>query len=536
MNLSNEATQVTKPEKRKRSRFLNFGLRSLFVLVLVVAGALAYLVPKIEEANKEQETIDWLASKGVPMGSNLLSGEFYYRFDYDYQIAEQGKNTNALQIKRAFTGSPQQRSPNGPWLIRKLFGEHVFSRVKSVGVVLVPHSDIADSFFKSLESFRDLEKIDVSDAAEITDLSHFTGFEKLRTLKLSQTDLKTLSNVESLEKLETLILERAKFDSLGKIDQLKDLKQLTLRDCSNLNSAKQLAKLNQLRTLHLTDNQLLNNYDFLKGMTGLTELRIEAGYNNKIFDMSCLANCKQLTTLTLSDFEEIENPEQIRNLTKLKGLNLSGTHSLKSLDGFESLTKLQILYLHRNFFLQDISAIKVLEDLRELSLEFCLALDDLEPISELAKLDTLKIGGSENLQNLKPIRNLNELSHLNLTFFRALEDVSDIQSLNLRTFAMARCHKVGSLKALKHMTKLQRVKIEECDGLKAMDGVGSQPKLNLVEVTNCYELTNVDSLAELANQTTNKSPVISINDCDQLPPESIDQLEEKLKNSKVTIR
>ncbi len=484
--------QTTKNAKRKRRfRLPSFGLRFLFVLILIAAGSLGYLIPKMEEAQREKESLDWMAAHVTP-----FAGQIGYQASFDFEFDETA------------------RAPYGPAIIRKLCGEFVFSRVKTIRIVTPSYTEPLASeneaiefhkeLFEAIETFDDLTGLEFYFLRSERNFKRLAKSSNLRTLSLKHIKWMTdISDISKLQKLEELELDGGSFQSVDAIGQLGQLKKLTIDHCLKIADASALANLTQLEHLQLSYNPSLEDFGFLAKLKNLKSLTLKT-YKTypraSEFDMSVLANCKKLQKLEILYFEEVKNPQTIKHLTSLVSLNLFGTHSLESLDGFESLSNLQELFLNENFILNDIEAIRELTGLRTLSLNGCFHLHDVEPIKNLNQLDLLRLGGSSEIADLRVIENLKMLEVLALKHFPALEDISALANLNLQRLTIELCPKVTSLKPLNQLPKLRKLVVEECEGLRNLDGIGATPNLEHIAFFDCRNLVDVNALKDLKNR------------------------------------
>jgi hypothetical protein len=134
------------PPKRKR-RWLQFSLRTLFILVLIVATPCAWLGHKIAQKRREREFVEEIRNWG-----GIVT--------YDYQIA--------------------RSKPSGPAWLRSLLGENFFNDVK---VVYAGSSPISDADVARFEDFPRLQVLHLNDTkmsdAGIDTIKHLTALEFL---------------------------------------------------------------------------------------------------------------------------------------------------------------------------------------------------------------------------------------------------------------------------------------------------------------------------------------------------------------------
>jgi hypothetical protein len=83
---------------------------------------------------------------------------------------------------------------------------------------------------------------------------------------------------------------------------------------------------------------------------------------------------------------------------------------LKSLDGIETSSKMQCLYLYHNRSLQDISALKKVKNtLTALHIENCPKITDFSVLGELENVELLRLFGKNELPNLSFLKSMKKL-------------------------------------------------------------------------------------------------------------------------------
>jgi hypothetical protein len=198
------------PLKRKR-RWYQFSLRTLLIVVLIVAIPCALLGRKIERKRRERKAVDAIRKLGGGVDYDNLEG------------------------------------PDCPDWLRPLLGENFFNEVDWVSwndatdeemqnlndmpqlrVLLLNESHITDAGIAILNEKVHMQGLVLSHA-RISDagLKHLNGMTKLLDLWLDHTDISDagLENLKGLTKLESLVLSRTQVSDAG-LNSLKGLTQL----------------------------------------------------------------------------------------------------------------------------------------------------------------------------------------------------------------------------------------------------------------------------------------------------------------------
>jgi hypothetical protein len=139
-------------------------------------------------------------------------------------------------------------------------------------------------------------------------------FPKLKTLNLSDINLKNLKSLESLVQLQKLYLNVAPVNDLSPLQGLKQLKQLYLFRPARAYTCPEkdfspLQHLTQLEVLHI-QGILRCNPSFITELTQLKELSLQGTH---ISNISFLENLTQLRTLNLA-YANVKNISCLNNL------------------------------------------------------------------------------------------------------------------------------------------------------------------------------------------------------------------------------
>ena len=144
------------------------------------------------------------------------------------------------------------------------------------------------------------------------------------------------------EKVTQLGLHRSHLTEIPKeLEKLNQLKTLWLSD-NQLTDVTGLEKLDQLEELYLHYNQLTD----VKGLEKLTQLKELYLNNNKLTDVKGLEKLTKLKTLGLNN-NQLTDVTGLEKLDQLEELSLH-YNKLTSVKGLEKLTQLKVLWLNSN--------------------------------------------------------------------------------------------------------------------------------------------------------------------------------------------
>ncbi|MCA9129349.1 MAG: leucine-rich repeat domain-containing protein [Planctomycetales bacterium] len=142
----------------------------------------------------------------------------------------------------------------------------------------------------------------------------------------------------------------------------------------------------------------IKNLQGLEHCVALEELDLE---DNKIYDISAIAELKLLLSVTLTD-NNITDIKPLANLTRMQYLQLDDNQVI-DISPLENISNMRSLYLGGNR-IQDVSVLPKLTKLWSLNLAGN-PVKDFSPLSELKGLDTMNFNhcGISDLSFLKPL-------------------------------------------------------------------------------------------------------------------------------------
>ena len=209
-----------------KRRWYQFSLRTLLLLVAIVAVGCGWLGRKIEQKRQERAAVQVIRALGA---------EVYY----DYQVVGRGQ---------------PPREPDGPRWLRDLLGDDFLAHVDAVelpqqgaGAVLAnlksltrlrvlnaSGDELTDASLVPLNELTELQELGLWGADNVTDrgIANLRGLHQLRKLHLCRAHLTDagLENLDGLNQLEELDLTYTKIAG----DGLRHLKGLTLLKVLNL--------------------------------------------------------------------------------------------------------------------------------------------------------------------------------------------------------------------------------------------------------------------------------------------------------------
>jgi internalin A len=179
-----------------------------------------------------------------------------------------------------------------------------------------------------LSFLNNLTQLDLSNNI-IDDLSGLSDLKNLKLLNLFNNNISNLFPLKYIVSLTTLDLHKNKIVDLKGLENLKNLMYLNLSGNLIFGDYSQLSNLNELKTLRITDNKILN-FDFLP--ISLSDLSLK---DCQIKDISFLSKNTDLESLDLS-YNLISDISVLKKLRNLRRLNLTW-NAIQDLSQFESI-------------------------------------------------------------------------------------------------------------------------------------------------------------------------------------------------------
>ena len=303
-----------------RRRF-QFSIRSLLVLVVVVALPLSWLATEMRAARRQTEAVTAIrtATDGPTKKTALRADDWRLPFAetvvYDYEIDDAGVQRWPSQLP-------------GPEWLRKLLGDDFFI---SARFIWAGGSHWSDADLAQLEALPTLEVLVAGDGITDVGLMHLTHLVRLRHLYLTETRITDagLRHLENLRNLSVLRLSDTHITDAGiaSLAKLHNLEALALDNTqvgdAGLVHVKEWPKLGSLSLdgTQITDAGLA----YLQGATELRRLFLN---DTNITDegLRCLQGLRQLREIGIGRTKVTDRGlGHLQGLTRLSYLCLNNT-------------------------------------------------------------------------------------------------------------------------------------------------------------------------------------------------------------------
>jgi Leucine-rich repeat (LRR) protein/GTPase SAR1 family protein len=341
-----------------------------------------------------------------------------------------------------------------------LIGQVPHHLPKSLKKLVIERQDDAPYLLEGLERLQELKELELlwlDRVPEVQNLDFLQGMPNLKALHLGfmphLTDLAVLASMGN--HLMALDLKHcpqlANFDP---IDKLTTLKSLQITNCDLLTDTGFLANQCQLINLGLGNCKQLEK---LSPLTGLKQLeRMSLGHNIKLHDIEAVGHITWLRRLTLHNLPSLKNLAALQRLDSIQELHLVGNNSIDSFTPLEYLPKLETLRLDQMQF-ENIGFVQKMPDLKALLLRNNPKLNNIEALAHLQKAELLDIRSNSSLTNIEALGALNNLRTLDLTHngniinIDVLSKLKKLHTLKLTTNSTD----IKSLDGLTQLTSLE---------------------------------------------------------------------------------
>jgi MOB kinase activator 1 len=366
--------------------------------------------------------------------------------------------------------------------------------------VLVLFNPTFKSLPKSLSTMHELRMLVLRGCDPLENIDTIKELELLTVLEISgATSLKNIPDdnfFKKMSKLRSLNLSEAQIKLLpSSISDLIELRWLILRGCSCLETLPRLKKLTNLQMIDLSRSSKLNKFEDVT-LKSLGKLRMLDISKTELGRLPILGTLENLTRLSLRCCQRLPRLSMLKALSHLQILDLTGAGILKeipdeSLHGkpdlkilylsktsvtnlpfnFEKLSSLEFLDLSENPYLVKIedSTFGPLKNLRRLSLSSNIKIENLPSLSNLCKLELLNLSGCSALTKIadQSFEHMTRLQHLQLseTQIESLPSLSDHG--NLRQLLLRSCIRLKQLPSPESLSKLEEL---DLSGAKLLEG------------------------------------------------------------------
>ena len=463
----------------------------------------------------EKETSDITA---LDLSSITYLDFFYYDYDYKvvaYEIASQDGTSSFGYV---YPGDVS-------------FYDTDFS--------VFPNLDTLYMDYGSIGSLQGLKKLCVLGTDMTTsEIEELINPEQLISLTLTELLFdSSLSNIGDFKNLTSLNLDSGYLENIDSLSKLKNLETLRIYDGNTINDFSVLYDMPQLEYLYL-DCSKLRNIGFIENMPKLTDLHI---WNSEVLEIDSIKNCKNtLKTLDLSYNYKVKNYDAVSELTNLESLSLYVDYSfdepipVPQLKNMPNLTRLLLghfddlselknatgltsLTLY-DTYASDFSSLESLQELTSLSLyDMSLEPSVFDSVMKLTNLTSISLDDSHvwgNVEELLTLPNLMEfymsdcvagfdvtnltpnpsllLIDLNHSQLRALKDGKWDYNDNSNILSLAK-----NTDIFKNYENLQELYISEHE-IDSIQFAASLPHLRVLDITDNY-VTDLTPLAILPN-------------------------------------
>ncbi|MBN2236012.1 MAG: leucine-rich repeat domain-containing protein, partial [Bacteroidales bacterium] len=380
-----------------------------------------------------------------------------------------------------------------------------------------------ETAFKALNGIIELTELDINGNQDIINLEPLSKLSNLRTLDVSNTSIEDIYPVRNLTKLHNL---NCSGTFINKVDALVYSMELRVLNISNtaISSLKDISNLVNLKILDISNTQV-EDLSSCSEMTLLEDLKMR---NTMVMDLEPLQTLTSLNYLDLSDNEQIQSLDALKNLSKLKVLYCNNT-AINNLEPLSKLENLETLYCEN----AEITSLEGLQNIKALRKIYCdnsllgrqkaidfmklhpqilvvyeskqlqLWWDELPSIWRSVFSDIVELGdvpSKEQLHQITTIKEINISGYETIKSLLPLEKLKYLQSLN------ASGTKITSLDGIAEAREMRFLNISNTDiqHLYALENLNLIEELNISNclVSDLYPLSGLINLKRLSIENT----------------------------------
>jgi hypothetical protein len=421
---------------------------------------------------------------------------------------------------------------------------------------------------KYINNFNNLEKLKIYTSKPLVNSSELKKLTKLNNLSIEGStyelrvgydsnyfdELLISEDLPNLENLKSLHIEKATNKDLSFLDNINGIQNISLRHCSNLESAtgldvSEVLDLDICKCNQLTDTSILNkavkvknvklssegsgtdsdkslNIAFVERFSGVESLDITGCDFSNLKDVSALQNLKCLrisNPKNLTDFPLLGENKNLNDLsitdpnlidlkgigqcTNLKTISLSSNKNLNTVESLENIKFVDI-----GLSWSGIKNLDFLENTQIISsfnhtLGYNEALDSHEGAFSVSsnRSDEDKKKTGKGLPD-----GFDTNGYVIPEFY---EDGSSQDFINDNTFYLNDCPNLEQIKGLKNVTNIMALDLRNCVKLTSLEGLEKMLDLREIDLTGCTSLESIHAL-----KNCSKLEKIMVAKCDNIKP------------------
>lgn len=220
-------------------RLLQFRLRTLLIVMLLLGVLFGYLAIRAQEVKRQRAVVADLRSGGAVLVERLTVEQLKESGRWE----DESPQRQAIIAKHGF----------GRFALTEPVGFFSFLDTGYLGrVISVRFSSRSPSDISALKEMKNLEQLDLSHT-QVAEISALSNLKKLKRLNLWDTPVRDISPLSKLTNLESLFLLNTQVNDLSALSKLTNLRSLSLNntqvsDLSPLIGLKNLISLDVLGT------------------------------------------------------------------------------------------------------------------------------------------------------------------------------------------------------------------------------------------------------------------------------------------------
>lgn len=353
-----------------------------------------------------------------------------------------------------------------------------------------------ENVIKGLNQILEISDLNLSHNEGILDLEPINRLSNLRTLDVSFTQIQDISPARNLTNLHNLNCSNTFISSVDALVYSMGLAILNISN-TNVKSLDPIANLSKLVILDISNTEI-DNLDACVEMTLLEDLKMR---NTLITDLTPLGALTSLIYLDLSNNQQLQSLDPLKQLSNLKVLYISNTMisdltplaalshletlycenaEITSLNGLELLPNLKKVYCDNSMlgrqkaidFMKEHPKVLVVYESKQLKMWWdelpeawksvfskIVTLDSVpskEQLHEITNITEINIAGNPKIRSLLPLEKLKNLQKLDasssgITSLDGIAEAREMRVLNISKTIVPRIYIIESLNLIEEL-------------------------------------------------------------------------------------
>ncbi|CAN1751419.1 Disease resistance protein L6 [Linum perenne] len=332
--------------------------------------------------------------------------------------------------------------------------------------------------FPDLSALANLRELDISGCTGLTGVMVIPRLELLTELNMSGcSSVEELPDFSGLRNMVRLNISEKLPISLANLTKLQEL---SIHKCTQLAEVTSLERLEDLRSLSMTDCTSITKFPDLSALTNLRKLDISGCIG--LTEVLVIPRLESLTELNMSGCRSVEELPDLSGLGRMIRLDIRECNQLKEVTGIESWEQLEYLFMTN-----------------------CTSIKKLPDLSGCKKLGKLDISGCAQLAEVGGIERLESLKWLIMSDCSSVQELPDLSGLgNIESLDISGCNQLKEVTGIGSLELLEELSMRNCTSMKKLSDLSGCKGLRWLDIRRCVQLAEVSGIDKLEGLTVER--------------------------------